>query len=75
MDKNDRGRACYLHVCLKWVSKDSLVNASLRERFGVEEKNKATVLRYIREAVESGAIKPLDETAPKKLMKYVTYWV
>ena len=49
MDKNVRVRACYLHACLKWVSKDYLTNASLRERFGVEEKNKAAVSRYIRE--------------------------
>lgn len=75
MDTNDRVRACYLHACLKWVSKDYLTNASLRERFGVEERNKAAVSRYIREAVVSGAIKPLDESAPKRMMKYVPYWV
>jgi ATP-dependent DNA helicase RecG len=74
MDKNDRTRACYLHACLKWVSKDYLTNASLRERFGIEERNKATVSRYIREALENGVIKLLDPTAPKKMMKYVPYW-
>lgn len=74
MDKNDRIRACYLHACLKWVSKDYLTNTSLRERFGIEKQNKAAASRYIREAVESGAIKPLDETASKKMMKYVPYW-
>jgi len=30
--------------------------------------------RYIREAVEDGAIKPYDEGAAKKLMKYVPFW-
>lgn len=74
MDKADRIRACYLHACLKWVMRDYLTNASLRERFGVEERNKATVSRYIREAVEDGAIKPFDEDASKKLMKYVPFW-
>lgn len=74
MDKADRVRACYLHACLKWVMRDYLTNASLRERFGVEEKNKAAVSRYIREAVEDGKIKPFDEDAPKKLMKYVPFW-
>lgn len=74
MDKADRVRACYLHACLKWVMRDYLTNASLRERFGVEEKNKATVSRYIREAIEEGAIKPFDQEAPKKLMKYVPFW-
>lgn len=74
MEKADRIRACYLHACLKWVVRDYLTNASLRERFGVEEKNKATVSRYIREAVEAGMIKPFDEDAARKLMKYVPFW-
>lgn len=75
MDKADRIRACYLHACLKWVMRDYLTNASLRVRFGIEEKNKASVSRYIREAVESGMIKPFDEGAARKLMKYVPFWV
>lgn len=40
MDKADRVRACYLHACLKRVARDYLTNASLRERFGIDEKNK-----------------------------------
>lgn len=74
MDKDDRVRACYLHACLKYVTRLFLTNASLRERFGVEEKNKAAVSRYIREAVEAGMIKPFDEGAARKLMKYVPFW-
>ena len=74
MDKADRIRACYLHACLKRVMRDYLTNASLRERFGVEERNKATISRYIREAVEDGAIKLFDEEAAKNQRKYVPYW-
>jgi predicted HTH transcriptional regulator len=74
MDKSDRIRASYLHACLKWVMRDYLTNASLRERFGIEEKNKATISRYIREAVVAGMIKPFDESAARKMMKYVPYW-
>lgn len=74
MDKADRIRACYLHACLKRVMRDYLTNASLRERFGVEEKNKATISRYIREAVEDGAIKLHDEEAAMNQRKYVPYW-
>jgi predicted HTH transcriptional regulator len=51
-----------------------LTNSSLRERFGVDEKNKAAVSRYIREAVEDAMIKPLDDTAARKMMKYVPFW-
>jgi predicted HTH transcriptional regulator len=74
MDKVDRVRACYLHACLKWVMREQLTNASLRERFGVDEKNKAAVSRYIREAVEANMIKPFDDTAARKMMKYVPFW-
>lgn len=74
MDKADRVRACYLHACLKYVMREYLTNASLRARFGIEEKNKATVSRYIREAVEADVIKPHDEAAARKLMKYVPVW-
>lgn len=74
MGKADRIRACYLHACLKYVTHGFLTNASLRERFGVEEKNKAAVSRYIREAIESGKIRPFDESAARKMMKYVPFW-
>lgn len=74
MDRDDRVRACYLHACLKYVQRDYLTNASLRERLGVEEHNKAAVSRYIREAVEAGVIEPYDASAAKRLMKYVPAW-
>ena len=74
MDKADRIRACYLHACLRYVQRDFLTNASLRERFGVEERNKAAVSRYIREAVEAGAIHPADKDAARKMMKYIPFW-
>jgi ATP-dependent DNA helicase RecG len=75
MDKTDRVRACYLHACLKWAMRSYLTNSSLRERFGVEERNKATISRYIREAVEAGLIKLYDDDAADKLRKYVPYWL
>ena len=74
MDKQERIRACYLHACLKYVMRDFLTNTSLRGRLGIAERNKAAVSRYIREAVEAGMIKPVDEHAAKKLMKYVPFW-
>ena len=74
MDTVERVRACYLHACLKYVERDFLTNASLRERFGIEEKNRAVVSRYIREAVNGGMIKPFDENASRRMMKYVPFW-
>ena len=73
MDKNERIRACYLHACLKYVMSDFLTNGSLRERLGVEARNKAAVSRYIKEAVDADLIKPFDEDASRRLMKYVPF--
>lgn len=74
MDKNERVRACYLHACLKYVKRDFLTNKSLRDRFKIDEKNKAKVSRYIREALDAKMIKPYDEKAAPKMMKYVPFW-
>jgi predicted HTH transcriptional regulator len=49
-------------------------NTSLRQRFGLDEKNSATASRCIKEAVEARAIVPAHEGAAKKLMRYVPVW-
>jgi ATP-dependent DNA helicase RecG len=74
MDKDDRIRACYLHACLKYVTRSSLTNTSLRERFGIEEHNSAVASRIIKEAVEAGAIGAHDPDSSKRLMRYVPWW-
>ncbi len=74
MDRSERVRACYLHACLKYVTRDFLTNGSLRERFGIRSNNKAMVSRYIREAVDAGMIQPFDEHAPPKMRRYVPFW-
>jgi predicted HTH transcriptional regulator len=74
MDKGDRVRACYLHACLRFVTRQHMTNTSLRVRFGVEEQNRSTVSRLIREAVEAGAIVPADPGAAPKLMRYLPFW-
>lgn len=74
MDKEDRIRACYLHACLRYVSRGYLTNASIRERFGIEAKNAAKASRLIREAVEAGRIRAHDPDTSKKHMKYAPWW-
>lgn len=74
MDQADRVRVCYLHACLRYVNRDFLTNSSIRERFGIEPDNKAMASRYIREALDAGAIRPFDADASRKLRKYVPSW-
>lgn len=74
MDKQERIRATYLHACLRYVERDYMTNASLRGRFGIEEQNSAMASRIIKDATEAGVVKPFDEAAGRKYMKYVPRW-
>lgn len=75
MSADDRIWACYLHACLKYASGDSMNNASLRERFGMESSDKVIVSRVIKMTVKEGLIKPLDEKTAPRYMQYIPYWV
>jgi len=74
MDRADRVRACYLHACLRYVTRQPMTNASLRERFGIAPANKATASRLIREALEAGMIRLVSENVADKLRAYVPFW-
>jgi predicted HTH transcriptional regulator len=75
MDGADRTRACYLHSCLRFVERDPMTNASLRERFGIEPHNSAVASRIIRETMEEEKlIKPYDPKQGKKYAKCVPFW-
>lgn len=74
MDKDDRIRACYLHCCLKWVERKPMNNASVRERFGIENQNKASASRIIAQTIDSGLIKPHDADAGVRNRRYIPSW-
>jgi predicted HTH transcriptional regulator len=74
MTKEEKIRACYLHACLKYVMRDFLTNTSLRERFGLDSKNSATVSRIIRDAVELEVIKLKDPDTAPRYYKYEPFW-
>lgn len=72
--RDDKIRTCYLSTCYNYVNEIPVSNAVLRERFGVEEKNKSIISRIIRDTVNAGLIKPADENAAPKMRRYVPYW-
>ncbi|MFP4533627.1 MAG: ATP-binding protein [Desulfobacterales bacterium] len=74
MDKHDRIRACYLHACLRYVQRDFMTNTTLRERFGIEPKNSATVSRIIRDTLDAGLIFCHDDSVGSKARKYLPWW-
>lgn len=74
MDSRDRSRACYLHACLRYVQREPMTNASLRERFGIAPENSSMVTRVIKEALADGLVKPFDEEQGRRHAKYLPYW-
>jgi hypothetical protein len=74
MAKADRIRACYLHACLRHVTRQPMTNASVRARFGIEARNKAAASRLIREALDAGMIRLVDSEVGDKLRAYLPFW-
>lgn len=74
MDSSERIRACYQHACLRFVSGFRMTNASMRQRFGIEEHNSARASRIISETLAVDLIKPFDPDQGKKYASYLPFW-
>lgn len=74
MDKTDRIRACYLHACLRYVTRKEMTNSSLRERFGIATKNASTASKLLGEAVETGLIVIADPESGTRSRSYLPFW-
>ena len=61
-------------MCYCYVNGIDATNTVLRERFGVADKNKATVSRIIRDTVEKGYIRLYDDSKAPRYYKYIPYW-
>lgn len=72
MTQDERVRACYQHAALKYVSGDRMTNATLRERFGIAERNASQASGVIRLALDGGLIRAADPDHPRA--GYVPYW-
>lgn len=75
MNPADRVRAIYLHACLRYADQRSAItNATVRKRFGIVPQNSAMASRFLRDALATGDIVPLDSRLSKKFMQYMPYW-
>ena len=75
MSRNDRIRACYQHVALRYVMHEAATNQSLRERFKLPEDKASTVSAVMGQAVKEKKIM-VDEAAGggRKYARYLPYW-
>lgn len=74
MSKADRIRACYLHACLRYVTRQPMTNASLRDRFGIAGRNASTASRLLNEAAEAGLIVIADSDVGTRSRSYLPFW-
>ena len=72
----DRIRAIYLHACLRYADEGaSITNTTIRQRFGMDQRNSAKASRFLREALDAGDIVPANPNSGRKFMEYHPYWV
>lgn len=74
MSRVDRIRACYQHCCLRWVCRNFMGNATLRERLGIKESNYPMVSKVIKNTIDAGLIKPADPENKSTKKKYIPWW-
>ena len=74
MSKQDRIRACYLHACLRYVTQKTMTNTSVRERFGIDERNAAAAARLLGEAVGASLIVLADPAGGNRSRAYLPFW-
>lgn len=74
IEPEERLYACYFHACVRYVEGKQINNASLRERFGLDENYKSQISRLIKQAVDSHLIKAFDPDTAPRYMRYVPAW-
>lgn len=75
MDKSDKARACFQHCVLRYLIGEKMTNQSLRERFGLNNRQSDVASRVVALALEGGLVKLEDpENSSRRYAKYVPYW-
>lgn len=72
--KEDRIRTCYMQACLDYVKFSAMTNADVRQVFGLDDKENYKASRIIKDTLEAGLIKAVDETTAPRHMKYIPSW-
>jgi ATP-dependent DNA helicase RecG len=75
MTNAERIEACYQHSIIQFYGNGGFNNSSLRNRFGMHDKQAAQISKLIKESIEAGKIIPKDpDSISKKFSLYVPYW-
>lgn len=75
MDREDRIRATYQHCCLKFMNQELMTNSTLRERFGLSDKQHSKASKIISDTLEAKLIKQSDpNNRSNKYIKYIPFF-
>ena len=75
MRPEERIEACYQHSIIRYYSSGAMTNSSLRERFKMHERQRPQISLVIKDAIDTGKIKPKDiENVSSKFSEYIPYW-
>lgn len=74
MTPEERVRGCYHHAVLRFIdNKGGMTNSTLRNRFGVAERNASQISRVIKQSVEAGLIRH-SELFSSRSGHYLPFW-
>ena len=74
MSKEERLRACYQHACLLHMNHQRVTNASLRNRFGLDDASASTVSALLNEAVKEELIVVANPSDGNRSRHYRPFW-
>ncbi|WP_373709214.1 ATP-binding protein [Kaistella sp.] len=75
MTNDERIEAAYQHSIISYFATGGFNNTSLRERFGMHDKQASQISLLIKDAITAGKIKPKEEeNVSKKFSRYIPYW-
>lgn len=75
MSLEERIEACYQHSVMAYHSKGGFNNKSLRDRFGMRDKQASQISILIKQAIEARRIKPENpDNISRRFTFYVPYW-
>jgi ATP-dependent DNA helicase RecG len=73
-NRAERVRATYQHCVLLWIVGQRMTNSTLRQRFGLGERQSPTVSAVISATVKAGLIRPDEGGGQRKKAGYLPYW-
>jgi predicted HTH transcriptional regulator len=74
LSRGDKVWSCYCHSVVRWLQRDYMSNASLRERFSLKDEDYQAVSGVISSARKDGRIREAEAGQGRRNAKYIPYW-